>query len=140
MSTMAVPTRGAKAVRISRVTVRGILRGRGWFPALIRLDVLPGFRVRHRGRLRERVVRAEVDDGTDLVPTAGVHTAELLRELDRFLLAIAVDHVEAEDLFLRLGVGAVGDHERLPLLPNASRGRRGAEPGDGAELAFPGEL
>ena len=78
-------------------------------------------------------------DRADLIGAAGIGRAEIARDVERLVEVLAVDHIEAEQLFLGLGKGPV-DHERRIVL--AQRGRRGGrqQPRHRAEPALLGQL
>ena len=69
----------------------------------------------------ERISGLEQADGADFVGAAGIGRAELARDIERLVEVVAVDEVEAEQLFFGLRIGTV-EHERRIVL--AQRGRR----------------
>ena len=68
-------------------------------------------------------VRAVQRDRADLVGAAGIGRGEFARDIQRLVQIGDVDHIEAEQLLLRLGERAV-DHQRR-VLRLAQRGGRG---------------
>ena len=60
-------------------------------------------------------------DRADFIGAAGIGLAEIARDVERLVEILAVDDIEAEQLFLGLGIGAVDHHRRIFL---AQRGRR----------------
>src|SRR6476661_1371454 len=121
----SISTLQRRARRATRTWIRSSASGRG---------------VRHRRGVGELVVGREVDHRPNLVPAARVYGGELPRELDRVVLRVEVDDVEPEDLLLCLGVGPIGDHEGLAVLPDRARGGRRSKPCNRTELPLAGEL
>ena len=78
-------------------------------------------------------------DGTDLVGAAGIGLAEIARDVQRLVEVLAVDDVEAEQLFLGFGKGAV-EHQRRIVLAQRGRRRGRQQPRDRAEPALFGEF
>ena len=78
-------------------------------------------------------------DGTDLIGAAGIGRAEIARDVERRVEVLAVDEVEAEQLFLGFGIGAV-EHQRRIVLAQRGRRRRRQQPRDRAEPALLGEF
>ena len=74
-------------------------------------------------------------DGADLVGAAGIGRAKIARDVERLVEVVAVDDVEAEQLLLGLGIGAV-DHDRRIVLAQRGRRRRRQQPRHRAEPAL----
>ncbi len=79
--------------------------------------------------------RQEHADRADLIGAAGIGLAEIARDGDRLVEVVAVDQIEAEQLFLGLGIGAV-EHDRRIFLAQRGRRRGRQQPGDRAEPAL----
>src|SRR5918992_4576522 len=72
--------------------------------------------VRHQSRQYRSWLpapRREVADGTDLVGAAGIGRAEIAGDAERLVEVLAVDEIEAEQLFLGFGIGAVQHQRRI---------------------------
>ena len=83
--------------------------------------------------------RAEQADGPDLVGAAGIGRAEIARDVDRLIEVLAVDDIEAEQLFLGLGIGAV-EHQRRIVLAQRGRSGRRQQPRHRTEPALFGQF
>ena len=78
-------------------------------------------------------------DGADLIGAAGIGLAEIARDVERLVEVLAVDDIEAEQLLLGFGKGAV-QHQRRIVLAQRGRRRGRQQPRDRAEPALFGEL
>jgi hypothetical protein len=73
-----------------------------------------------------RVVAVVDRDGAQLIGTAGIGGRELARHGERLVEIGNVDHVEAQQLLLGLGEGAIDDERRILRLAQG-RGRGGRQ-------------
>ena len=78
-------------------------------------------------------------DRTDFIGAAGIGLAEIARDVERLVEILAVDDIEAEQLFLGLGIGAVEHDRRIVLAQRGRRGRR-QQPRHRAEPALLGQF
>ena len=91
------------------------------------------------GHARMTLPGCEHADRADFIGAAGIGRAEIARDVERLVEILAVDDVEAEQLFLGLGIGAV-DHDRRIVLAQRGRRRRRQQPRDRAEPALLGQF
>src|SRR6202043_2582152 len=78
---------------------------------------------RYRSRSRRCAAGREHADRADLIGAAGIGSSKVARDVERLVEILAIDEIEAEQLLLGLGIGAVDDQGRI-VLAQRSRRRR----------------